>query len=147
MIELAVFGETPSMLAAAECLDRIDGVTRLRIEPAFRAGRSLVFARVGHDVTDEVLERLLALGVSQEDLTLSRVEELGGGATSGAQTSLIWADVIGLAGSTSRLVARYLTFMGVAGVIACYGVVTPIRSWSSARWPSARTSSRSPRPR
>jgi uncharacterized hydrophobic protein (TIGR00271 family) len=123
MIELELFGETPSMVAAAESLARIDGVTRVRIEPAFGAGRSLVFARVGHDVTDRVLERLLALGVSQEDVTLSRVEELGGGATGGAQTSLIWADVVGLAGSTSRLVARYLTFMGVAGVIACYGVV------------------------
>jgi uncharacterized hydrophobic protein (TIGR00271 family) len=123
MIELEVFGETASMVAAAERLDRIDGVTRVRIRPAFRAGRSLVSARVGHDATDEVLERLLALGVSQEDVTLSRVEELGGGATGGAQTSLIWVDVVGLAGSTSRLVARYLTFMAVAGVIACYGVV------------------------
>ena len=123
MIELEVVGETPSMTVAAECLERIDGVTRVRIAPAFRAGRSLVFARVGHDVTDEVLARLVALGVSQDDVTLSRVEELGGGTAGGAQTSLIWADVVGLAGSTSRLVARYLTFMAVAGVIACYGVV------------------------
>ena len=35
----------------------------------------------------------------------------------------IWADVLGLAGSNSRLIGRYLAFMAVAGVIACYGVV------------------------
>jgi uncharacterized hydrophobic protein (TIGR00271 family) len=47
---------------------------------------------------------------------------LGGGAGAAA-TSLIWADVVGLAGTDARLIARYLVFMAVAGVIACYGVV------------------------
>ena len=36
---------------------------------------------------------------------------------------MIWADVLGLAGSNARLIARYLAFMAVAGVIACYGIV------------------------
>jgi uncharacterized hydrophobic protein (TIGR00271 family) len=56
-------------------------------------------------------------------MMLTRVDELGGGAAGRAPTTVIWADVVGLAGSTSRLVARYLVFMAVAGVIACYGVV------------------------
>ncbi len=51
------------------------------------------------------------------------MDELGGGGTGAADPSLIWADVVGLAGSNSRLIARYLAFMAVAGVIACYGVV------------------------
>jgi uncharacterized hydrophobic protein (TIGR00271 family) len=123
MIELEVFGQTSAMIAVAEHLDRIDGVTRVRVGPAFRDGHSMTFARVGHDVVDDVLERLATLGVAHEEMMLTRVDELGGGATGRAPTTVIWADVVGLAGSTSRLVARYLVFMAVAGVIACYGVV------------------------
>ena len=80
-----------------------------------RAEHSVVLAHVSHDSTDLVLEHLRALGVSRTDLTLTRVEELGGGFTSTEATSLIWADVVGLAGSNARLIGRYLAFMGVAG--------------------------------
>jgi uncharacterized hydrophobic protein (TIGR00271 family) len=69
------------------------------------------------------LAELLALGIARRDVTLMRVEELGGERTSAEATSLIWADVLGLAGSNARLIGRYLALMAVAGVIACYGVV------------------------
>ena len=52
-----------------------------------------------------------------------RIEELGGDQTGAETTTLIWADVLGLAGSNARLISRYLALMAVAGVIACYGVV------------------------
>jgi len=69
------------------------------------------------------LVELRALSVAPADMTLMRVEELGGGLPGDEDSSLIWADVVGLAGSNSRLIGRYLAFMAVAGVIACYGVV------------------------
>src|SRR4051794_38749268 len=40
-----------------------------------------------------------------------------------AETGLVWADVVGVAGSNARLVGRYLAFMVVAGGIGCYGIV------------------------
>lgn len=123
MIGLEVFGETPAMTAVAERLHELDGVSRVRIETALRKRHSLVHASVSHSATDQILAELRALDVLRENVTLTRVEELGGGIRDAADTSLIWADVVGLAGSNSRLIARYLAFMAVAGVIACYGVV------------------------
>jgi len=40
-----------------------------------------------------------------------------------AETGLVWADVMGVAGTNARLVGRYLAFMVVAGVTGCYGIV------------------------
>ena len=37
MIALEVFGQTPTMSAVAERLHALDGVSRVRIEPAVRA--------------------------------------------------------------------------------------------------------------
>ena len=122
MIALEVFGQTPTMGDVAERLHALDGVSRVRIEPAVRDQHSLVLATVSHTAADRILDELRAFGVSRQDVTLTRVEELGGGARD-ADTSLIWADVVGLAGTNARLIARYLVFMAVAGVIACYGVV------------------------
>jgi uncharacterized hydrophobic protein (TIGR00271 family) len=123
MIALEVFGETPAMTTVAERLVEIDGASRVRMEPAVGDGRSIVLAHVSHDSTDQILAELRALSVAPADVTLMRVEELGGGLPGDEDSSLIWADVLGLAGSNSRLIGRYLAFMAVAGVIACYGVV------------------------
>jgi uncharacterized hydrophobic protein (TIGR00271 family) len=122
MIVLEVFGESSAMSVVAERLQTFEGVSRLRIEPAL-GEQSVVLAHVGHDTTDRVLAELDTLKVAHEAVTLSRVEELGGGVPGRREASLIWADVIGLAGSNARLLARYVAFMAVAGVIACYGVV------------------------
>ena len=122
MIALEVFGPTTTMSAVAERLHDVDGVSRLRIEPAVRHQHSLVLATVSHVATDQILDELRAVDIPRQDVTLTRVEEVGGGARD-ADTSLIWADVIGLAGTNARLIARYLVFMATAGVIACYGVV------------------------
>jgi uncharacterized hydrophobic protein (TIGR00271 family) len=123
MIALEVSGETPAMTAVAQRLVEIDGASRVRIEPALGDQRSVVLAQVSHDATDQILLELRALSIAPADMTLMRIEELGGGLAGAENTSLIWADVLGLAGSNSRLIGRYLAFMAVAGVIACYGVV------------------------
>ena len=56
-------------------------------------------------------------------ITLTRVEVVGSLAKGPAEVSLVWADVLGTAWLNARPLARYLAFMFVAGVIACYGVV------------------------
>ena len=122
MITLEVFGESELARAVAERLLDLDGVSRLRIEPAARDHHSVVVASVSHQATDRVLAQLEALKVADEDVSLFRVEEVGGAARP-ADTTLIWADVLGLAGTNARLLGRYLGLMAAAGVIACYGVI------------------------
>lgn len=111
------------MSQVAQRILELDGIGRVRIVPALPDGRSLVSGEVRHDATDTLVDELLAFGVTSEDLRLTRTDELGGGQPGSEDTSLIWADVVGLAGSNSRIVSRYLALMAVAGVVACYGVV------------------------
>ena len=123
MIALEISGETPAMISVARRVLNVGGVSRVRIIPVLPEGHSLVSGRVQHDATDALLAELQALGVPREDVVLTRVEELGGGTPGAREASLIWTDVVGLAGSNARIFSRYLAFMAAAGVIACYGVV------------------------
>jgi uncharacterized hydrophobic protein (TIGR00271 family) len=122
VITLEVFGESEVARTVAERLLDLDGVSKVRIEAAARDHHSVVIASVSHQATDRVLDQLDALKVAHEDVSLLRVEEVGG-AERGTDTSLIWADVVGLAGTNARLIGRYLALMSAAGVIACYGVI------------------------
>ncbi len=123
MIRLDVFGESTAMGPVAELLDESDGVSRVRLVDATRAGYSLVSATVRPRMVDAVLEELRRRGVPDADITLTRVEVVGSLGTGRAEASLVWADVLGTAWLNARPVARYLAFMVAAGVIACYGVI------------------------
>ncbi len=52
-----------------------------------------------------------------------RLDAIQPGARSRERANLLWADLLGRAGEYARPVARFLVFMGVAGVIAAYGVI------------------------
>jgi uncharacterized hydrophobic protein (TIGR00271 family) len=123
MIAVEVFGRTASMRAVAQQLHDLEGVHRVRIESAMRTDHSIVLARVSHDAVDLTLRQLSDLGVPRPDITLTRVDELGGGAGGAPDATVIWTDVVGLAGTNARLIGRYVALMAVAGVIASYGVV------------------------
>ena len=123
MIAVEVFGRTASMDAVAQRLHELDGVEHVRVASAVRPDHSLVAARVSHDAVDLVLRELSDLKVPRDDITLTRFDELGGGAGGQPDASMIWADVIGLAGTNARLIGRYVALMAVAGVIASYGVI------------------------
>jgi uncharacterized hydrophobic protein (TIGR00271 family) len=70
---------------------------------------------------DAVLDELRRQGVPDAEIAVARVDVVG--ALSGADASLVWADVIGTAWLNARPIARYLAFMLAAGVIGCYGVI------------------------
>jgi uncharacterized hydrophobic protein (TIGR00271 family) len=123
VIGLEVFGRSPEMTKVAELLDDVDGVTRVRLVAATRAGHSVVSAAVRPRSVDRLLERLRELGVPDSGITLMRVDVVGRAATGQVETSLVWEDVLGMAWLYSRPLARYLAFMLVAGVIAGYGVI------------------------
>jgi uncharacterized hydrophobic protein (TIGR00271 family) len=124
VITLEVFSEAELARALAERLLELDGVSRVRIEPAAREHHAVVLAHLSQRATDRVLDHLDKLEVSRENISLFRVEEVGGAARP-ADTTLIWADVVGLAGTNARLIGRYLVLMATAGVIAAYGVIEP----------------------
>ena len=123
MINLEVFGDSAAMSTVAELLDQLDGVSRVRLLPAVRTGHSVVAAAVRPSAVDAVLEALGRQGVLNTEIALTRVELFGSLATSPDESSLVWADMLGTAWLNSRPIARYLAFMFVAGVIACYGVI------------------------
>ena len=123
MIEVKVAGDMATMARVAEDLDGLRGVQHVVLSSAVHEGQAVVRADAGHGAVDALLERLAQLGVPAADVVLTRVEEIGLGVTREADSSLVWADVVGIAGSNARIIARYLVFMAVAGVIAAYGIV------------------------
>jgi uncharacterized hydrophobic protein (TIGR00271 family) len=123
VINLEVFGDSTAMSTVAELLDEVDGVSRVRLVHATRAGHSVVSAAVRPRAVDALLVALRRQGVPAAEITLTRVEVVGSLAAGPAEASLVWADVLGTAWLNARPIARYLAFMFVAGVIACYGVI------------------------
>jgi uncharacterized hydrophobic protein (TIGR00271 family) len=123
MIALEVFGESALLERVASTLDRTDGVSRVACIDATRPGHALVSARVRPRSVDALLDTLHGLGVADSDVTLDRIEVVGALSQGRAERTMVWADVLGTAWLNARPLARYLAFMVVAGVIACYGVV------------------------
>jgi len=123
VINLEVFGDSTSMTTVAELLDDVEGVSRVRQVPATRAGHSVVSAAVRPGAVDALLEALRRQDVPTDEITLTRVDVVGSLAAGPGEASLVWADVLGTAWLNARPIARYLAFMFVAGVIACYGVI------------------------
>jgi uncharacterized hydrophobic protein (TIGR00271 family) len=123
VINLEVFGESAAMRDVAELLDDADGVSRVRLVDATRAGHSIVVAAVRPRVADTLLGELRRQGVPDPDITLSRIEVVARAAHDRAEASFVWEDVLGMAWLNARPLARYLAFMFVAGVVACYGVI------------------------
>jgi uncharacterized hydrophobic protein (TIGR00271 family) len=111
------------MAVAADLLDSLDDVSRVRRVDATRPGHSLVSATVRPRAVDGLLDELRRLGVPDDEVTVTRVEVVEWTATRGARAALVWADVLGQAWLNARPVGRYLAMMFVAGVIACYGVI------------------------
>src|SRR3954454_7164517 len=123
MIALEVFGEAALLERVASTLDGTDGVSHVACIDATRPGHALMSARVRPRSVDALLDTLHDLGVADRDVALARIEIVGALAQGRAERTLVWADVMGTAWVNARPLARYLAFMVVAGVIACYGVV------------------------
>src|SRR4029450_5450275 len=111
------------MAKVAELLEGVEGVSRVRLVAATRAGHSVVSAAVRPRRADPWLESCRGIGVADSSVTLMRVDVVGRAATGQVETSLVWEDVLGMAWLYSRASARYLAFMVVAGVIGAYGVI------------------------
>jgi uncharacterized hydrophobic protein (TIGR00271 family) len=122
MLQLRVYGASASLEAVGRGLGDGGAVRGVAIAQALRPGEAVLTAEVLPEAADTVLAAVTERGVAPEDVALVRLDDIvafrgrGGG-------SLIWADVLSQAAAHSRPVARYLTFMVAAGVIAAFGVI------------------------
>jgi uncharacterized hydrophobic protein (TIGR00271 family) len=123
MMHVEVFGPSGDMVEVANALDALDGVTRVRRVEAARAGHSVVAASARPRVVDLLLDELTQLEIPGSDIALTRVDAVEWTATRGADSGLVWADVLGQAWVNARPIGRYLALMLAAGVIAGYGVI------------------------
>ncbi len=123
MVALEVFGESELLDVVARTLDQTDGVSYVTRVDAARPGHAVVSAKVRPRSVDPLLETLHDLGVADAHILLLRTEVVGALAPGRVERTMVWADVMGTAWVNARPLARYLAFMIVAGVIACYGVV------------------------
>jgi uncharacterized hydrophobic protein (TIGR00271 family) len=109
---------------AIRLLDGLDGVRHATVLPAATDGTVQVMAEVDAGAAEEVLQGLEALGIPSDEIGLARrmwIQPAGARVTTASV--LMWADVLGSARMESRVIARNLGLMFVAGMIAGYGVV------------------------
>jgi uncharacterized hydrophobic protein (TIGR00271 family) len=123
MIRLEAFGSAETMAEVERLLERAEGASRVRAVATTRTGHWIVSATVRRSSVDPIVASIRRLGVSDDQLTLTHVEELRPSQQTGAQDSPVWEDVLGSTWLHARPVLRYATFMFVAGVVAFYGII------------------------
>ena len=123
MLRLSVYGRSATLAPiGAELEDRGD-VRHVVLVGSLRPEHSLLDAELTPASADTVLKYLLGRGFARQDITLTRVEEIGQRPRGDTEGALIWADVFAHASANAEAVGRFLVFMIVAGVIAGFGVI------------------------
>ncbi len=108
-------------------LDRLDGVKRVTAIPEESVRGGVIYvADVEPAAADALVETISGLGIAIDDYVLERIDvvaperrHLAGSAAEG----FAWVEVMGQARANSRPLARYLTLITVAAVIATVGVI------------------------
>jgi uncharacterized hydrophobic protein (TIGR00271 family) len=106
----------------ATLLDQLEGAQAVTLVPAVRPDRSVASATIRPAALDGLLEEFDRRGVPREDIVVTRAEAVSQAASSRAAVAVAWSDVLGSAWRRARPNLRFLVYMFVAGVIACYGV-------------------------
>ncbi|MBS1878977.1 MAG: DUF389 domain-containing protein [Actinobacteria bacterium] len=119
---IRAFGPSTGLGKVAERLDGREGVSFVSATEATRTGHAVLSAVVRPRAVETVLGDLRQAGVAPEDVTVTRMDVVKWTVDKPTESSLSWADVLGEAWLVSKPVPRYLAYMVVAGVIACYGV-------------------------
>ena len=116
MLQLRVYGDASTLATVAEDLGRLPGARHVSVSDG------LVTADVRPEAADAALSKLGRLGIPAEDVSLVRLETIGP-AAAGEPLILVWADVLGQAQLQSRVAARYIVLMAVAGMIEGLAVI------------------------
>ena len=123
MLQMRVFGAPPAMADVAGCLREVAGARHVIRTEDGGSGQCVVTADLVDDAVDAALEQVKHLGVPTEDVALLRLDSIGPVVAPRPAGSVVWADLLSQAGANARPVARYLMFMGTAGIIAAFSVI------------------------
>jgi uncharacterized hydrophobic protein (TIGR00271 family) len=124
VLQLRVYGPPAQMREVAERLAALPGSRHVLRTPGEDEESVLVTADVGGiGAADAALEAVRRLGVDDDDFELLRIDSIGPATATNPLGNVVWADLLGQAGTNARLLARYLVFMAIAGIIAAFGVV------------------------
>ena len=110
------------MAAVSEGLAGLQGVRHLNMTGAGSA-TAMVTADVRSDAADAVLAILERLGVTSDDIVLTRLERIADVPEETGPFALVWADVLGQARARAGAPGRYLLLMAAAGVVGAFAVV------------------------
>ena len=124
MLQLKVYGAAGALSGIGRELEDRGAARHLALSQGLAPGRAVLAGDVIPGSADVVLRHLAARGVDEHDITLTRSDVIGANAADSAGVTLVWADVVGQAIANARPVARFVTFMAAAGVIAGFGVIT-----------------------
>jgi uncharacterized hydrophobic protein (TIGR00271 family) len=123
MLQLRVYGRAEALTAIGNELDQGGAARHLAVAAGLRVDGAVLTGEVAPDSADAVLQHLVGSGIPEQDMVLTRTDDIGPLRATGASAALIWADVLGQAREHARPVARFLVFMLIAGVIAGFGVI------------------------
>jgi uncharacterized hydrophobic protein (TIGR00271 family) len=123
VLQVRAYGSEAQMARVAERLAALPDARHVLHTADSAADRAMVTADVGAAAADAALQAVLALGVPRADVELLRIDTVGPATSEAPLGNVVWADLLGQAGSNARLLGRYLVFMAIAGIIASFGVV------------------------
>ena len=123
MLQLRVYGELSTIARVAERVDAIPGSRHVLLTRDGGTADGLLTADVGAEAADAALVVVRELGVPAEDVELVRLDSIGPATAGRPLGGVVWADLLSQAGANARPLARYVVFMGAAGVIAAFGVI------------------------
>jgi uncharacterized hydrophobic protein (TIGR00271 family) len=123
MLHLSVYGRSATLAELGSGLEDHGTLRHVALAQGVRSEHSLLTGEISPESADAVLRFLRSRGIAQEDVALTRSDDIGASGRPRASGALIWADVFAQASANAEAVGRYLVFMIVAGVIAGFGVI------------------------
>ena len=124
MLQIRVYGTRAEMAEVEKRLIALPGSRHVIRTPSDGTDATVVTADVGgRGAADTALATVRRLGVGADDIELLRIDTIGTATSENPLGNVVWADVLGQAGTNARLIGRYLIFMAIAGIIAAFGVI------------------------
>ena len=116
----------------ADLLQSQAGVAHvIRLGATYHGDHELIGAEVSDGAADAVLPILVGGGIDPHDVSMGRVEETHPLTTGRVEASprwaggpLVWSELTGSSRQYAHVSPRYLIYMGCAGVIAAFGILT-----------------------
>jgi uncharacterized hydrophobic protein (TIGR00271 family) len=130
MLVAQVYASADGSDEAIAALESVDGVRRVvRLGRTVDTRFELLSAEVDPRAVDSVVASLRRAGVDQRDIVIHQVSPLlpirdeSTGWFGADPEEFVWMQLVGQASRSTRLLARYLILMAVAGIVAAFGVL------------------------